>query len=150
MKRKNFSLSENQSLLVMPPWKNIWLMAAITLSMSLHFVILYVDIMATIFQVSLNPWMEEGIIQWICYGDSFLAENEVLKLSSFGIRESVEKEIFSIFTRGEISWFWIDFCSTLEDNQNAIIDETFEFSKHFWRHNKYFWFVSISAFSIDI
>ena len=35
----------------MPPWTNIWLCAAIALSMSLHFVILYVDIMATIFQV---------------------------------------------------------------------------------------------------
>ncbi|KAK6739599.1 hypothetical protein RB195_008228 [Necator americanus] len=46
------SLSENQSLLVMPPWKNVWLCAAIALSMSLHFVILYVDIMATIFQIT--------------------------------------------------------------------------------------------------
>jgi len=46
------SLSENQSLLKMPPWTNIWLCAAIALSMSLHFTILYVDIMATIFQVS--------------------------------------------------------------------------------------------------
>jgi Ca2+ transporting ATPase len=46
------SLSENQSLVVMPPWTNIWLMAAIGLSMSLHFVILYVDILATIFQIT--------------------------------------------------------------------------------------------------
>ncbi|KIH64425.1 hypothetical protein ANCDUO_05264 [Ancylostoma duodenale] len=36
----------------MPPWKNVWLCAAIALSMSLHFVILYVDIMATIFQIT--------------------------------------------------------------------------------------------------
>ena len=36
------SLSENQSLLKMPPWINIWLMLAIGLSMSLHFMILYV------------------------------------------------------------------------------------------------------------
>lgn len=46
------SLSENQSLFAMPPWKNIWLCAAIALSMSLHFIILYVDIMATIFQIT--------------------------------------------------------------------------------------------------
>jgi Ca2+ transporting ATPase len=39
------SLSENQSILKMPPWTNIWLCAAIALSMSLHFLILYVDIM---------------------------------------------------------------------------------------------------------
>ncbi|NXH96333.1 AT2A1 ATPase, partial [Pachycephala philippinensis] len=37
------SLSENQSLARMPPWVNIWLMGSICLSMSLHFVILYID-----------------------------------------------------------------------------------------------------------
>lgn len=46
------SLSENQSLLVMPPWRNIWLLGAMALSMSLHFVILYVDVLATIFQIT--------------------------------------------------------------------------------------------------
>uniref|UniRef100_A0A915BMJ8 Calcium-transporting ATPase n=2 Tax=Parascaris TaxID=6254 RepID=A0A915BMJ8_PARUN len=54
------SLSENQSLLVMPPWSNVWLMSAIALSMSLHFIILYVDILATIFQITplnFTEWM---------------------------------------------------------------------------------------------
>ncbi|XP_065520682.1 sarcoplasmic/endoplasmic reticulum calcium ATPase 1-like, partial [Lathamus discolor] len=37
------SLSENQSLARMPPWVNIWLLGSICLSMSLHFVILYID-----------------------------------------------------------------------------------------------------------
>ena len=37
------SLSENQSLVRMPPWVNIWLVGSIGLSMSLHFLILYVD-----------------------------------------------------------------------------------------------------------
>jgi P-type Ca2+ transporter type 2A len=36
------SLSENQSLILMPPWKNLWLIGAISLSMSLHFMVLYV------------------------------------------------------------------------------------------------------------
>ena len=40
------SVSENQSLLLMPPWQNFWLIAAIVLSMSLHFMILYVDILS--------------------------------------------------------------------------------------------------------
>ena len=40
------SVSENQSLLLMPPWQNFWLIAAILLSMSLHFMILYVDILS--------------------------------------------------------------------------------------------------------
>ncbi|KAK0429506.1 hypothetical protein QR680_011410 [Steinernema hermaphroditum] len=52
------SLSENQSLLKMPPWTNVWLCAAIALSMSLHFIILYVDIMATIFQITPLCWAE--------------------------------------------------------------------------------------------
>lgn len=54
------SLSENQSLIVMPPWINIWLLASIALSMTLHFVILYVDILSTVFQVcplDTNEWI---------------------------------------------------------------------------------------------
>uniref|UniRef100_A0A0N5C3F9 Calcium-transporting ATPase n=1 Tax=Strongyloides papillosus TaxID=174720 RepID=A0A0N5C3F9_STREA len=54
------SLSENQSIIRMPPWKNLWLCGAIFLSMSLHFVILYVPIMNTIFQItplSVAEWM---------------------------------------------------------------------------------------------
>merc|ERR1712061_577762 len=35
------SVSENQSILRMPPWENKWLCGAIALSMSLHFMILY-------------------------------------------------------------------------------------------------------------
>lgn len=53
------SLSENQSLLVMPPWTNFWLVAAMTLSMTLHFVVLYCDILNTVFSVcplSVSEW----------------------------------------------------------------------------------------------
>ncbi|XP_069134746.1 calcium-transporting ATPase sarcoplasmic/endoplasmic reticulum type-like isoform X1 [Argopecten irradians] len=53
------SLSENQSLLVMPPWCNKWLLGAMALSMGLHFFILYVDVMSTIFQITplgLEEW----------------------------------------------------------------------------------------------
>ncbi|RWS12224.1 Calcium-transporting ATPase sarcoplasmic/endoplasmic reticulum type-like protein [Dinothrombium tinctorium] len=45
------SLSENQSLLAMPPWRNPWLLAAMTLSMGLHFMLLYVEILSTVFSV---------------------------------------------------------------------------------------------------
>ncbi|KAL4684598.1 hypothetical protein H8958_018221 [Nasalis larvatus] len=45
------SLSENQSLLRMPPWVNIWLVGSICLSMSLHFLILYVDPLPMIFKL---------------------------------------------------------------------------------------------------
>lgn len=54
------SLSENQSLLAMPPWNNIWLVLAIGMSMALHFMILYVEVLATVFQVTpLN------MVQWM-------------------------------------------------------------------------------------
>nr|CAH8822778.1 unnamed protein product [Trichobilharzia regenti] len=46
------SLSENQSLLVMPPWHNMWLIAAICFSMTLHFAILYINVLANIFQIA--------------------------------------------------------------------------------------------------
>jgi Ca2+ transporting ATPase len=36
------SLSENQSLIKMPPWTNKYLLFAIALSMSLHMMILYI------------------------------------------------------------------------------------------------------------
>ncbi|XP_060768143.1 sarcoplasmic/endoplasmic reticulum calcium ATPase 1 [Neoarius graeffei] len=46
------SLSENQSLLRMPPWVNVWLLGAILLSLSLHFLILSVEPLPLIFQVT--------------------------------------------------------------------------------------------------
>ena len=47
------SLSENQSLVAMPPWKNIWLVGAIALSMSLHFMVLYVPFFNVIYFIHL-------------------------------------------------------------------------------------------------
>ncbi|XP_065830834.1 sarcoplasmic/endoplasmic reticulum calcium ATPase 2-like isoform X2 [Oscarella lobularis] len=46
------SLSEDQSLLVMPPWKNMWLIGAVCLSFFLHFVLLYTPFLARVFQVT--------------------------------------------------------------------------------------------------
>jgi len=54
------SLSENQSMLVMPPWSNFWLLGAMALSMSLHFVILHVEILSTVFQIcplTIDEWI---------------------------------------------------------------------------------------------
>lgn len=54
------SLSENQSLLRMPPWSNLWLVAAMTLSMSLHFMIIYVDPLPMVFKLThlnVEQWM---------------------------------------------------------------------------------------------
>ncbi|XP_034252460.1 calcium-transporting ATPase sarcoplasmic/endoplasmic reticulum type isoform X2 [Thrips palmi] len=46
------SLSENQSLIAMPPWSNLWLVGSMALSFTLHFVILHVEVLATVFQVT--------------------------------------------------------------------------------------------------
>jgi len=46
------SLSENQSLVTMPPWQNLWLIGSMALSFTLHFVILHVEVLSTVFQVT--------------------------------------------------------------------------------------------------
>ncbi|TNN42586.1 Sarcoplasmic/endoplasmic reticulum calcium ATPase 1 [Liparis tanakae] len=46
------SLSENQSLIRMPPWSNLWLLSAMSLSMSLHFMIIYVDPLPMVFKLT--------------------------------------------------------------------------------------------------
>merc|ERR1712142_576849 len=54
------SVSENQSLLVMHPWVNIYLILAMALSFSLHFMILYVDVFNVVFNISalsFDQWM---------------------------------------------------------------------------------------------
>ncbi|XP_039274641.1 sarcoplasmic/endoplasmic reticulum calcium ATPase 1-like isoform X2 [Styela clava] len=52
------SVSENQSLLKMPPWQNMWLIGAIILSMALHFMILHVDPLPMVFQICPLNWAE--------------------------------------------------------------------------------------------
>lgn len=54
------ALSEDGSLLSMPPWVNPWLLLAMSVSFGLHFLILYVPFLAKIFGIvplSLNEWL---------------------------------------------------------------------------------------------
>jgi len=54
------SVSENQSVLRMPPWQNMYLIGAIALSMSLHFMILHVEMFNIVFQIcplDLSEWI---------------------------------------------------------------------------------------------
>merc|ERR1712198_312826 len=54
------SVSENQSVLRMPPWQNLYLIGAIALSMSLHFMILHVEMFNIVFQIcplDLSEWI---------------------------------------------------------------------------------------------
>ncbi|KAG6831310.1 hypothetical protein H0H92_011517 [Tricholoma furcatifolium] len=52
------SLSENESLLKLPVWRNPFLVAAIALSMALHFMILYVPFFTTMFAITPLNWAE--------------------------------------------------------------------------------------------
>ncbi|TYZ63331.1 hypothetical protein PybrP1_004131 [[Pythium] brassicae (nom. inval.)] len=54
------ALSEDGSLLTMPPWSNPYLLIAMVVSFGMHFVILYVDVLADTFSVTpldLNEWL---------------------------------------------------------------------------------------------
>jgi len=54
------ALSEDNSLVSMPPWSNPYLLIAIVFSIGMHFVILYVDVLAQIFRVKpldFQEWM---------------------------------------------------------------------------------------------
>ena len=54
------ALSEDGSLLTMPPWVNPWLLVAMSVSFGLHFIILYVPFLAHVFGIvplSFNEWL---------------------------------------------------------------------------------------------
>ncbi|KAK9918863.1 hypothetical protein WJX75_007624 [Coccomyxa subellipsoidea] len=61
------ALSENNSLLQLPPWRNLWLLGAIALSMVLHCFILYVPPAALIFSVTPLSAAEWGAVIWLSF-----------------------------------------------------------------------------------
>jgi len=79
------SISENQSILTMPPWLNSYLIGSIVLSLTLHFVILYVDPMPLIFQVCPLDWDEWSMVMQMSL--PIILVDEVLK---FAARNFVE------------------------------------------------------------
>ncbi|KAF8892581.1 Ca-transporting ATPase [Infundibulicybe gibba] len=74
------SLSENESLLVLPVWKNPYLVAAITLSMALHFMILYVPFFTTLFAITPLNWIEWKAVLWL--SAPVVVLDEILKFIS--------------------------------------------------------------------
>ncbi|XP_050238519.1 calcium-transporting ATPase, endoplasmic reticulum-type [Mercurialis annua] len=54
------ALSEDNSLVKMPPWRNPWLLVAMSVSFALHCLILYVPFLADVFGIvplSMNEWL---------------------------------------------------------------------------------------------
>eukprot|EP01086_Lenisia_limosa_P015119 TRINITY_DN4740_c0_g1_i1.p1 TRINITY_DN4740_c0_g1~~TRINITY_DN4740_c0_g1_i1.p1 ORF type:complete len:309 (+),score=101.76 TRINITY_DN4740_c0_g1_i1:35-928(+) len=74
------SLSENESLLVMHPFRNFWLIGAVALSFFLHFLILYVPFLANIFGVSALSWAEWNAVLLLSF--PVIIIDEILKLYS--------------------------------------------------------------------
>ncbi|KAJ4701596.1 Calcium-transporting ATPase [Melia azedarach] len=81
------NLSENQSLFVIPPWSNLWLVASIILTMFLHILILYVPPLSILFSVTPLSWAEWTVVFYLSF--PVIIIDEVLKFfsrKSSGIR----------------------------------------------------------------
>ncbi|KAH7623060.1 putative Calcium-transporting ATPase 3, endoplasmic reticulum-type [Nannochloris sp. 'desiccata'] len=74
------ALSENCSLLEIPPWSNPWLLGAIAVSVLLHLLILYVAPLATMFSVTALSWAEWKMVLWL--SAPVILVDEVLKFVS--------------------------------------------------------------------
>jgi len=74
------SLSENQSIVTMPPWENMWLIGAVVLSFVLHFLLLYVPFFGPVFCVSALDWDEWKIVLGLSV--PVIAIDELLKFCS--------------------------------------------------------------------
>ncbi|XP_062020379.1 calcium-transporting ATPase 3, endoplasmic reticulum-type [Rosa rugosa] len=81
------NLSENQSLLVIPPWSNLWLVGSIIITMILHVLILYVHPLSVLFSVTPLSWAEWTVVLYLSF--PVIIIDEVLKFfsrNSSGVR----------------------------------------------------------------
>ncbi|KAL6504311.1 Calcium-transporting ATPase 3, endoplasmic reticulum-type [Orobanche gracilis] len=74
------NLSENQSLLVIPPWSNLWLLGSIILTMLLHVLILYVEPLSVLFSVAPLSWAEWTVVLYLSF--PVIIIDEILKFFS--------------------------------------------------------------------
>ncbi|XVE95043.1 hypothetical protein REPUB_Repub02eG0062200 [Reevesia pubescens] len=97
------NLSENQSLLVIPPWSNLWLVASIILTMLLHILILYVPPLSTLFSVTPLSWDDWTVILYLSF--PVIIIDEVLKFfsrNSHGIRFNLRFRRFDVLPKKEL------------------------------------------------
>jgi len=74
------ALSENESLLTLPIWTNLYLVAAIALSMSLHVMILYVPFFSNLFDIKPLNWQEWQAV--LLFSIPVIVIDELLKVVS--------------------------------------------------------------------
>jgi Ca2+ transporting ATPase len=91
------ALSSSESLLTMPLWKNMKLIYAITLSMVLHFAILYIPFLQGLFSIEPLNWTEWQAVVLISLPVIFIDEG--LKLVE---RMLYIKPATHVTSRGEV------------------------------------------------
>jgi len=79
------ALSEDGSLVTMPPWSNPYLLIAMVVSFGMHFLILYVDVLADMFKVTPLNWDEWMLVVGFSLPVIFI--DEVLKYIGRGMSE---------------------------------------------------------------
>ena len=72
------AISDEASLLTMPPWRNQWLILAISSSVVLHFVILYIPVFNDIFGILPLDRREWGMV--ILFSFPVCLIDEIIKL----------------------------------------------------------------------
>jgi len=85
------SLSENESLLRFPVWKNPFLVASIVLSMALHFGILYIPFFTEVFSIAPLNWEEWKAV--LSLSAPVLVLDEVLKFISVNFIEPPARKL---------------------------------------------------------
>lgn len=84
------ALSEDCSLLVVPPHKNMYLVGAIAASFLAHFMILYIPLMQTVFSVAPLTWREWKLV--LMFSFPVIVMDEVLKLIGRLMNKKKQKE----------------------------------------------------------
>ncbi|KAI6249628.1 Calcium-transporting ATPase sarcoplasmic/endoplasmic reticulum type [Erysiphe necator] len=87
------ALSSSESLLTLPVWKNMKLLYSITLSMALHFILLYVPILRTLFSIVPLNWMEWRAVLIISAPVIIIDEGLKLIERSFVMKKTTELDV---------------------------------------------------------
>eukprot|EP01083_Nonionella_stella_P228735 810384_1 len=136
------ALSENQSLLVNPPWSNIWVVLAVSLSMGLHCMILYVPFFRSIFSTAdsnADEWIAVLLISF-----PVILLDEVLKLISRRLTEAEIRRRRRSNIYSKLSQF-----SRLEDDMSVSSSSSplsSNRSNQIWRPSFSFQFAAVSVF----